>query len=97
MTFFGFPICKQEVAEKLQQEMNKEPAFVVSSTHCPYCNKAKNVLKKYGIGHHEIMLDKIQPQSFQEDVANCIYGYNDRFVPLVYLKGEHIGGYGELN
>jgi len=30
------------------------------------------------------------------EVANCIYGKERRFVPLVYLNGAKIGGFGEL-
>lgn len=30
------------------------------------------------------------------EFANCIYGKNPRFVPMIYLKGEKVGGYGEL-
>ena len=76
--------------------MQQAPALVISSTHCPYCNKAKNLLGKYQIGHSEVMLDKIQPAELQEDIAACVYGYNQRFVPFIYLNGEQIGGYGEL-
>lgn len=30
------------------------------------------------------------------EIANCVYGKNQRFVPFIYLKGSPIGGYGEL-
>jgi hypothetical protein len=30
------------------------------------------------------------------EVANCIYGKNRRFVPMVFLNKGKVGGYGEL-
>jgi glutaredoxin len=46
MEFFGYPICKDEYADKLKQYVTDKPAFVVSTTYCPYCNKAKSLLEK---------------------------------------------------
>jgi hypothetical protein len=41
------------------------------------------------------MLDTLNPND-QMEYANCIYGKNQRFVPMIYLKGQKLGGYGEL-
>ena len=30
------------------------------------------------------------------EIANCVYGRSQRFVPFIFLKGQPIGGYGEL-
>ena len=38
--------------------IGEKPAFVVSTTYCPYCNKAKSLLNRYGIEHKEILLDE---------------------------------------
>ena len=96
MDFFGGqPVCKPEYFEKLKQLVNKKPAFVVSTTYCPYCNKAKSLLNRYGIEHEEMMLDELHGND-QVEFANCIYGRNQRFVPFIFLKGKTVGGYGEL-
>lgn len=92
---FGYPICKQEYASMLQDKMQEQPALVVSTTYCPYCNKAKALLNRYGIGHSELMLDEINPNDAME-IANCIYGRSQRFVPFIYLKGQPVGSYGDL-
>ena len=61
MDLVGYPICKDEYAEKLKNFVTSKPAFVVSTTYCPYCNKAKSLLKSQGIEHNEMMLDELNP------------------------------------
>jgi len=75
--------------------MEDKPALVISTTYCPYCNKAKSLLNKYKIEHTEFVLDSMNPNDSME-IANCVYGRSQRFVPFIFLKGQPIGGYGEL-
>jgi glutaredoxin len=41
--------------------MAEKAALVVSTTYCPYCNKAKALLNRNNIEHTEIMLDSMNP------------------------------------
>ena len=75
--------------------MEEKPALVISTTYCSYCNKAKSLLNRYSIGTQELVLDKMNPNDSME-FANCVYGRSQRFVPFIFLKGQPIGGYGEL-
>ena len=59
-SLFGYPVCKEEYMQKLQGMVSQKPAFVVSTTYCPYCNKAKSLLNRYGIQHEEMMLDELE-------------------------------------
>ena len=95
MDFMGYPICKEEYAQALRQKMAERTALVISTTYCGYCNKAKSLLEKYQIPTNEIVLDTLNPND-QMEISNCVYGKNQRFVPMIYLKGQQIGGYGEL-
>lgn len=95
MDFFGYPVCKEEFKAMLEKKMEEKPALVISTTYCPYCNKAKALLNRYGIGHSELMLDDMNSNDAME-IANCVYGRSQRFVPFIFLKGQPIGGYGEL-
>lgn len=83
---FGYPICKEEYAQSLREKMAEKTAFVVSTTYCSYCNKAKSLLQRNNIEHNEIMLDTLEATD-QMEIANCLYGRNQRFVPLIFLKG----------
>lgn len=95
MDDLGYPVCKEAYAQKLYEKLNQKPAFVVSATYCSYCNKAKALLNRQGIEHTEIMLDELNRED-QIEYSNCLYGTGQRFVPLIFLKGQMIGGFGEL-
>lgn len=55
--------------------MAEKTGFVVSTTYCPYCNKAKSLLDRNNIEHSELVLDTLNPND-QMELANCIYGKN---------------------
>lgn len=95
MDFFGYPLCKEEYANQLKKMMEEKPALVISTTYCGYCNKAKSLLNRYSIEYQEMVLDTMNPNDSME-IANCVYGRSQRFVPFIFLKGQPIGGYGEL-
>jgi glutaredoxin 3 len=88
-------MCKPQYLERLQQIFSEKQATVVSTTYCGYCNKAKKLLEKEGVEFREIMLDEIYGED-QMEVANCIYGKSQRFVPMIYMNQSKVGGYGEL-
>lgn len=95
MDFFGYPVCKENYAQALREQMAEKPAFVVSTTYCGYCNKAKNLLARNNVEHKELMLDHLDPND-QMEIGNCLYGNKPRYVPLIFLNGQKVGGYGEL-
>ena len=70
-------MCKTEYAVKLGKMVDEKPGFVVSTTFCPYCSKAKKVFDYYKIPHSEILLDNLDYQE-QEEYSNCIYGDDPR-------------------
>ena len=51
MDFFGYPICKEEYANMLKEKLAEKPGLIISTTYCPYCNKAKSLLDRYNISH----------------------------------------------
>jgi len=57
MDYFGYPVCKEEYANRLKEKITAKPGFVVSSTFCPYCNKAKSLFDSKGVAYDELMLD----------------------------------------
>ena len=95
MDFFSYPVCKEEYSTMLRQKIAEKAALVISTTYCPYCNKAKSLLNRNGIEHNELMLDNMDPTDSME-ISNCVYGRSQRFVPFIYLRGQPVGGYGEL-
>jgi glutaredoxin len=66
-------------------------AVVWSKPACPFCVKAKNLLKNRGIEYEE---RNIAEGYKIEDLLALVP--NARTMPQVWLDGEHLGGYYEL-
>lgn len=65
---------------------------VYSKDGCPYCTKAKELLKKRGLAftEHKVGGD-VTKEMIQERVGSPI-----RTVPQIFIDDKHIGGYTEL-
>ncbi len=65
---------------------------IYSTTICPYCVSAKNLLKARGLDWQEILIDR-EPARRDEMLARAA---GRRTVPQIFIDGEHIGGYDDL-
>lgn len=73
--------------------MNK--AIVYTSATCPYCVKAKKLLKMLNIEFEEINCD----ENFDEMCANLSQKYNRpgiSTVPQIIINDNYVGGYDDL-
>ena len=53
-------------------------------------------MKRNNVEYTEVLLDKMSQEDGNE-VGNCVYGSTPRrFVPIVYLDNQKLGGYQEL-
>jgi len=59
---------------------------------CPYCVKAKNLLKQRGLGYEEIMMDDWSDE--QWDAQEKKNGM--KTAPQIYAGEKLIGGYSDL-
>ena len=66
-------------------------AVVWSKPACPFCVKAKNLLKNKGIEYEE---KNIAEGHKIEDLLALVP--NARTMPQIWLDDEHIGGYSDL-
>ena len=80
----------------MNKRLENKRALVISTTVCPACHKAKNLLDRNNVEYNEITLDLLSQEDSME-VGNCVYGQTPRrYVPYIYLDGQKLGGYGEL-
>jgi glutaredoxin 3 len=65
---------------------------IYATMWCPYCARARSLLKQKGIAYTEIDLDE-QPGRRAEMVERA---HGGRSVPQIFIDGEHIGGCDEM-
>lgn len=65
---------------------------VFSSTFCPYCDRAKALLKKKGVAFTEINLET-EPDRREEMIARA---GGRRTVPQIFISDRHVGGCDDL-
>jgi glutaredoxin len=66
-------------------------AVIWSKPACPYCDKAKSLMKMKGVEYEEKNIaDGYKIQDLLALVPNA------KTMPQIWLDGEHIGGYPEL-
>lgn len=66
--------------------------IVYSKDYCPYCVKAKNLLKKKGASFTEIDLSK-HPEKLEEMLAKS---GGRKTVPQIFIGDRHIGGFDDM-
>ena len=65
---------------------------VYSTTYCPYCDRAKALLKKKGVTFTEYVVDK-QDMDKREEMEQRS---KRRTVPQIFIDDKHIGGCDDL-
>jgi len=65
---------------------------IYTSSYCPFCFRAKNLLKSKGIAFNEI--DVTDDDAMREKMIELSGGR--RTVPEIFINGKIVGGYDEL-
>ncbi|MFZ5913653.1 MAG: glutaredoxin 3 [Pseudomonadota bacterium] len=65
---------------------------IYSSMFCPYCHRAKALLKQKGVSYEEIDVDT-EPGKRAEMTRRAKGGYT---VPQIFIDGLHVGGCDDL-
>ena len=65
---------------------------IYTTTSCPFCVRAKSLLKKKGIAFEEI--DVGVDLALRDEMVRLAGGR--RTVPEIFINGEFVGGYEEL-
>lgn len=78
-------------------------ADIWTKSNCPYCVRAKALFDRKGVSYEEYIIgsdmnaDDLKPNQHlrtREDLLAA--APNARTVPQIWLDGEHVGGYNEL-
>lgn len=50
-------MCKEQYKSLMKERLSEDKATVFSSSYCPYCPKAKDLLQRNNVGFTEVILD----------------------------------------
>jgi len=65
---------------------------IYSKTYCPYCDRAKNLLKSKGVSFEEHMIDD-KPEVMKQLMEKT----GMRTVPQIFINDQLIGGFSDLD
>ncbi|KTD50293.1 glutaredoxin [Legionella quinlivanii] len=65
--------------------------IMYSTSYCPYCVRAKQLLDSKKVSYQEIRVDE-EPGKRDEMIARS----GRRTVPQIFINGQHIGGCDDL-
>ena len=64
---------------------------VYSTKFCPYCDRAKSLLQRKGVGYKEIKVD--QDMNLMKEMMDKS---KRRTVPQIFIGDYHVGGYDDM-
>ncbi len=65
---------------------------VYTTAYCPYCVRAKDLLKRRGIAFQEVLLDEEDDQQWDDLFARS----QMKTAPQIFIDEKILGGYTEL-
>ncbi|KAG8957674.1 glutaredoxin [Tulasnella sp. 408] len=103
LAFFGLfassskPTESMAVKEIVEDAIANHKVAIFSKTYCPYCKRAKELIKSFDLPDGEVEIVEID---IRED-GSAIQEYlkektGQRTVPNIFIKQEHIGGSDDL-
>ncbi len=77
---------------KMEQHEKQHKIIIYTKSYCPYCVRAKQLLKNKNLEYQEI--DVEHDQELFEQMLDKSNG--QKTVPQIFINGKHIGGCSDL-
>ncbi len=65
---------------------------IYSTAFCPYCDRAKSLLKRKGVEYEEIRIDQDR-----ERMVEMMERSQRRTVPQIFIGDVHVGGFDDMS
>jgi glutaredoxin 3 len=84
--------------EIIKNEINNNNVIIFTKKHCSYCKKAIELLDNIECKYKLIELKGDFKEKTCDDIQFILFTLTkQKTVPNIFINGEHIGGYTELN
>lgn len=85
---------KEGVRSKIATLLKENPVVVFAQVSCPYCTKAKALLKELDVKYKLVEVDAMGTEGYAFRVElNGMTGRSS--VPNIFINGENVGGFGD--
>lgn len=78
---------------KMSQQASQNSVTIYTTTHCPYCVKAKMLLEQKGVKYNQINIET-SPEIRQEMILKA---GGKKTVPQIFIGDLHVGGCDDLH
>ena len=86
-----------KIMELMKKQINNNDIIIFTKRNCSYCKKALEILNSVNIKYKLIEL-KGNIDDSSDNIQFLLFSLTkQKTVPNIFIKGEHIGGYTELN
>ena len=79
----------KEHLNQIEKKIGEKPVFVISKSYCPFCNKAKQVLRKYNIKPENIEIMEIDNDEDCNEIQVKIKFHGINIIINSWLTGIH--------
>lgn len=90
----AMPPVPGELKAEVQKLISSHEVIVFSKTTCPFCTKAKELLKSLNVKYEAVELDKTDKGPQYQDALMEITG--QKTVPNTFINGHHLGGWTDM-
>uniref|UniRef100_A0A2C9JBD2 thioredoxin-disulfide reductase (NADPH) n=1 Tax=Biomphalaria glabrata TaxID=6526 RepID=A0A2C9JBD2_BIOGL len=92
--FRSMPPITDGVKLEVQKIINSSDIVIFSKTHCPFCQKAKDLLKSLNVKFETFELDLNDKGAEYQAALKDLTGQGT--VPNIFIHGKHLGGCDDL-
>jgi len=78
--------------EEIDRLVKENKVMVFSKSTCPFCSRAKDVLRAEGVDFETLELDTLPPTEMEEMQQHFAQLTGARTVPRIFIQGQCIGG-----
>ncbi|KAI9014889.1 thioredoxin-like protein [Gaertneriomyces semiglobifer] len=86
---------KSEASAKVEDAIKQHKVVIYSKTYCPYCEKAKELLKGKNVDFYTVELDSVDDGEAMHEYLKTKSGQST--VPNIYINERHVGGFSDLS
>jgi glutaredoxin 3 len=83
-----------DVKAFVNEQIANSKVVVFSKSYCPYCTRAKNLLKEQGLEFTLFELDNMKQGSEIQSILKELSGQST--VPNIFINQKHVGGCDDL-